>query len=44
MYKIENCGSQTFAKLQKDVEDFDLKIYLSENDFDETFKKAIQVY
>lgn len=41
-FKLENCGSQTYAALQKEVSDFDLNIYLSENDFDQTFDSAIQ--
>lgn len=40
---VEKCGSQEHRKVQKEIEDFDLNIYLCDSDFEQTFKKAIQV-
>lgn len=40
---VEKCGSQEYQKVQKEIEDFDLNIYLCDSDFEQTFKKAIQV-
>ena len=42
--KVEKCGSREYEKIKKEIEDFDLNIYLSDSDFEQTFKKAIQVY
>lgn len=39
---VEKCGSQEHRKVQKEIEDFDLNIYLCDSDFEQTFKKAIQ--
>ena len=41
--KVEKCGSREYEKIKKEIEDFDLNIYLSDSDFEQTFKKAIQV-
>ncbi|XP_045216690.2 uncharacterized protein LOC123566547 isoform X1 [Mercenaria mercenaria] len=40
-YKKDVCGNQKFQRLQKEVKDFDLNVYLSETDFETTFKSAI---
>lgn len=40
-YKRDVCGSQKFTRLQKELREFDLNVYLSETDFETTFKSAI---
>lgn len=40
---LEKCGSQEFERMKKEIEDFDLNIYLNDSDFEQTFKTAIQV-
>lgn len=40
-YKKSVCGNQKYQKLQKEIADFDLNVYLSETDFETTFKRAI---
>ncbi|XP_062571871.1 uncharacterized protein LOC134233834 [Saccostrea cucullata] len=39
---VEKCGSQDFGRIKKEVEEFDLNIYLTDSDFEQTFKTAIQ--
>lgn len=40
-YKRDVCGNQKFQKLQREITEFDLNVYLSETDFETTFKRAI---
>lgn len=40
-YKKDVCGSQKFNRLQKELREFDLNVYLSETDFETTFRRAI---
>jgi hypothetical protein len=40
---LEKSGSQEFERVKKEIEDFDLNIYLNDSDFEQTFKTAIQV-
>ena len=42
-YKKDVCGSQKFNRLQKELREFDLNVYLSETDFETTFRRAITV-
>ena len=42
-YKKDVCGSQKFTRLQRELREFDLNVYLSETDFETTFRRAISV-
>ena len=42
-YKKDICGAQEFSRLQRELQEFDLNVYLSETDFETTFKRAISV-
>lgn len=41
-FRKDVCGNQKFQRLQREVSDFDLNVYLSETDFETTFKRAIE--
>jgi hypothetical protein len=43
VYKRDVCGNQEHTILQKDVRDFDLNLFLAENDIDQAFATAIKV-
>ncbi|XP_052276622.1 uncharacterized protein LOC127875909 isoform X2 [Dreissena polymorpha] len=41
-FQKDKCGNQKYLMLQRDITEFDLNVYLSETDFETTFRKAIE--